>query len=115
MKQKLCIVLLSCLALAALVSCSREGNTQSDLPDQRELIEHARQRGAVLANLELLADGVEQFHIQLGRFPTNLAEVVRVGYVDEMPPLPEGMVYSYDPVFGHIRVVRFDQQGKRNE
>lgn len=79
--------------------------------DYREMIARARRRQEATAGFQALEHALREFQVHLGRYPTNLSEVVRAGYIDSIPPPPPGTGYSYDPTLGNIRIMRLPPQG----
>ena len=51
-----------------------------------------------------LKNSIDAFYIEEGRYPESLQELVNKGYIKEIPELPEGMNYYYDPKTGKIEV-----------
>ncbi|OQA25528.1 MAG: hypothetical protein BWY59_01742 [Verrucomicrobia bacterium ADurb.Bin345] len=103
------------LCLLVLAGCKRapapaQGTGQE--PDYRALIERARQRKEASSRYADVERALREFQVQLGRFPTNLNEITRTGFLDALPPPPEGMAYAYDPMSGAIRFVRVSEDGQ---
>jgi hypothetical protein len=48
---------------------------------------------------------VSLFHVQEGRLPKTLNELVTRRYVGSIPPPPAGMKYDYNPQTGQVRIV----------
>ncbi len=90
--------------------CSRDqgqntGGESGAVPDYREMIAKTRTRQEATANLEMLRESISRFQYNLARFPTNLIELVRAGYVPEIPKPPPGMAYSYSSQMGDLNLV----------
>jgi len=93
-----------------LVSCSESETDPALMKDHRDMIEHTRKRRAAADNIQRITDNISRFQIEMGRFPTNLYEIVRVGYIKKIPAPPPGLAYRYDPVYGNLNMVRMPQQ-----
>ncbi len=59
----------------------------------------------VRLDLRLLTAAVEGFKAHSGRFPSDLEELVRTGFIGTVPVDPEGEPYPYDPETGEIGAV----------
>lgn len=99
---------LLCVILGA-GACSR-GLEQQPQPegamDYRQTLERARQRAAYETSLTEVKTAVQTFQVQLGRLPTNLFELVRFNYIDELPEaVPPGYTFGYDATRGHVMFV----------
>lgn len=106
------------LAMVALcvAGCSRErsraisaeeaANDDAEGPrDYREMLARARSKKESTQVLGMLQTGIQRFQLNLARLPTNLAEVLNLGFVKEIPDPPPGQAYSYDPVHGNVSLV----------
>jgi len=49
-----------------------------------------------------LKNKINSFHVQEGRYPQSLKELVDKGHLDRIPDPPEGMRYVYDPTNGSL-------------
>ena len=92
---------------APVVRTNEEGSK-----DYREMLTRVRDRRKAKDDLALLRKSIEDCQIRIGRLPTNLVELVRLGYVEQIPTPPSGAQYMYDPVRGRIDLIRQDG-GKR--
>ncbi len=79
--------------------------------DYRQMLVRSRSRQAVQMNQTAIQSALQRFQVDLARFPTNLGELVRLKYMDEIPPLPENLAYSYDPVMGGLQIVKLPPPG----
>jgi len=48
---------------------------------------------------------IQRFHVDQGRLPKDLDELVAKGAMSQIPPAPRGMKYDYDSKTGVIKVV----------
>jgi hypothetical protein len=48
---------------------------------------------------------IQRFHVDQGRLPKDLDELVAKGAMTQIPPAPRGMKYDYDSKTGVIKVV----------
>ncbi len=110
-------IVLSVTGAGLIAGCGRgsEPATQGDEPDYRALIERSRKRQEASARYKNLEQGIRDFHVLLGRFPTNLNEVVRAGFIDVIPEPPPGTGYAYDPVSGTFRIMRLPPDGQQQQ
>jgi hypothetical protein len=100
------------VAVALLLSaCGREETKPVRQPnDYRTMIEHARKRQASSAGLKTVTDAMRKFEVDLGRAPKDLTELVRLGYIEEVPPPPDGQTYVYDPELANVQLAPLSQQ-----
>lgn len=52
-----------------------------------------------------LNQSVQLFYVQEGRYPKDLNELVKPGYLSRLPQPPAGMKYDYNPATGQVKVV----------
>ena len=69
------------------------------------MIVEARNRQLRSVRLDTLQQALQTFQTRMGRSPTNLEEIVRLRFLKEIPPAPEGMIYSLDPQYGNVQLV----------
>ncbi|MBE7500234.1 MAG: hypothetical protein HS113_07995 [Verrucomicrobiales bacterium] len=63
----------------------------------------AGQHSAQVVDLAQVKQAIQQFHAGEDRYPQNLEELVREGYLAKLPKLPAGREYRYDPATGQVR------------
>lgn len=69
-----------------------------------ETMSQAIKRAKVMDSVLYLKNKINTFHLQEGRYPIDLNELIQKGYIDKLPTLPEGMQYVYDNKTGNISV-----------
>lgn len=90
--------------LGALAACGPKTAEETDVRDYRPVLAHTRQRQAAAQTAWQIEQAISAFHLHLGRFPSNLVEIVRAGYLERIPEPPPGMGYLYDPGSGIFRI-----------
>lgn len=73
--------------------------------DERDyglILDRVRERNDEAQQMDRLRRQIELFQLELGRAPTNLAELVSTGMIDKIPDPPRGITYEYDPASGNI-------------
>lgn len=101
--------MLACAALAAS-GCSQERSRAVTEPaganerDYRGMIERSRARQNSQDSLQSLRDAIRHFQQDIGRLPTNVAELIVRRYVKAMPQLPPDQQFVYDPVLGVVGI-----------
>ena len=55
---------------------------------------------------EALSSAVKQFKEKYGRFPSDLSQLVRAGFIKEVPKDLDGNDYLYDPKTGEVKAPR---------
>ncbi len=74
--------------------------------DYSDVLRRVREKHADTQKLDRLRTSIETFQIDLGRPPSNIVEMVKVGYLKEIPEAPAGMMYHYDPTNGVMRTLK---------
>ncbi|NCD34638.1 MAG: hypothetical protein EOL87_14630 [Spartobacteria bacterium] len=94
-----------CLVTAVLLAaCSKGAASDSKDNVYQEMLNRVERKRAAEAGIQDVRSAVRLFQTQLGRLPTNLTELVRFGYVETLPRLPEGYQIDYNPAIGLISV-----------
>lgn len=65
----------------------------------------AQTLAAKTADLSSVTEAIRMFHVEKGRFPKTLNELVQDKYLPRLPAAPAGTKYSYDPNTGQVKVV----------
>lgn len=113
MPRRVLFTVLACLACAA---CSQERSRAVTTPgaakerDYREMIERSRARGREQDALQKMQDAIGRFHLEIGRLPTNITELVIRRYVDTIPTLPANQQFDYKPELGVVVIQTFRQR-----
>ena len=103
------------VSLAGFAGCSGDrsrvvaGGDEPEVADNRDfglVLDRARERNDEALQVDRLRRRVEEFQLEFGRAPTNLAELVSVGMIDRIPKSSEGIQYRYDPAGGNIMQIR---------
>jgi hypothetical protein len=69
-----------------------------------EVMGRALKKAESMDNVLYLKNKINTFHIQKGRYPANLQELVDEQLIDKIPEPPKGMKYDYDPSTGSLNV-----------
>ena len=56
--------------------------------------------------MSLLSYGLDQFKERYNRYPRDLAEAVKTGFIRKLPQLPPGETFQYDAKTSQIKVVK---------
>lgn len=79
--------------------------------DYREMLAQVRERQQDEQVLVQIRQAIERFQFNLARMPTNLHELLVLGYLDEAPQPPRGQAFTYDPIHGNVRLITTDDSG----
>ena len=100
------------VVLAVGLGCSRQGATavpgtepEAEPKNYQEMLDRTRARQEVTSQVDEIRLIIAQFQHRLGRTPTNLYELVKLGFVENIPIPPKGFVLSYNPVHGNVDLV----------
>ncbi len=86
-------------------ACGRqEAASEAELRDYRPVLAHTRQRQAAAQSAWQIEQAIGTFQRQMGRYPSNLVEIVKAGFIERIPEPPPGMGYLYDPGSGIFRI-----------
>lgn len=115
MKKRTGMIVLIGMAVAGSfivgTACRRKDNAPEDRSqDYRKMLDDAREKTKRKRQFMQLESAVQVFQTDLGRLPTNLQEVVTLGYAEEIPGLPAHLMYQYDPVRGHVTIREIPQE-----
>jgi hypothetical protein len=109
------LILVGLAAGLALAACSKRAapppRAAEAGKDYRQMLVRSRSRQVVQVNQMAVQTALQKFQVDLARFATNLGELVRLKYMDEIPALPEDLTYSYDPVMGGLQIVKIPPPG----
>lgn len=113
MIRRVLFTALTCLAFAA---CSQERSRAVKEPgeakgrDYREMIQRSRARGREQDALQKMQDAIGRFHLEIGRLPTNIMELVARRYVETIPTLPANQQFEYKAELGVVVIQTFRQR-----
>lgn len=66
----------------------------------------AKQTAVKTVDLASINQAIQMFHVEHGRFPKTLEELVEEKYLPRIPEPPYGMKIEYDAQSGKVRVVK---------
>ena len=66
----------------------------------------AQQHSVKVLDLAQVTQAIQQFHAAEDRYPKDLDELVKEGYLAKLPALPAGMRYEYNAANGQVKAVR---------
>ena len=99
-----------CIFFLFLTSCSKKKEESEKLTPLNapakygETMGRALKKSKAMGDILYLKNKINTFQIQEGRYPSSLEELVRKGYIDQIPEPPEGMKFVYDPKTGNVDV-----------
>jgi hypothetical protein len=98
------------LSAALLVSCGKKEKPEEDL----NIMNAAEKYGGVMSktlkkskamdDMLYMKNKINTFHVQEGRYPYSLNELVEKKYLDSVPEPPTGMAFHYDSSTGKIDI-----------
>lgn len=98
------LILILCLFISS--GCSKkkkEELTPLNAPlKYGETIGRTVKKAKAMDDILYLKNKINTFHIQEGRYPKSLEELVEKGYIEKLPSPPEGMQFVYDSKTGDI-------------
>ncbi len=114
------IFILLLLAGLAGFGCSKTGDTAPDTAetnassgnpltaptDYLGALNQAQKAAKKVSGNASLQKAIQMFQAEEGRQPATLQEVVDKKYIRELPALPKGMKYQYNPKTGEVKVAR---------
>lgn len=66
----------------------------------------AKQTAIKTVDVASINQAIQMFHVEHGRFPKSLDELVEEKYLPRIPDAPYGMKIEYDAQTGKVRVVK---------
>lgn len=124
MKPNLPVVWVVVLAGCALFGCGQRepsaeggktntaataGNPIAAPADYVGAVGRAAKHSAKVVDLAQVTQAIQQFHAGEDRYPQNLDELVKEGYLVKLPALPAGMRYDYNAANGQVKAVTGEQ------
>ncbi|MCX8109085.1 MAG: hypothetical protein N3G20_09805 [Verrucomicrobiae bacterium] len=58
-----------------------------------------------VVDMASLKQAIQMFHAAEDRYPRDLSELVKSGYMPSLPKPPAGTKFSYDPARGEVKLV----------
>ncbi len=92
-------------ATAPATNQASTGNPITAPVDYLGAVNQAQKHSAKVVDTVQVQQAIRQFNAAEDRFPQDLAELVKEGYLPKLPALPSGMKYQYNPANGQIKVV----------
>jgi hypothetical protein len=81
------------------------GNPITAPADYVGAVGRAAQHSAKVVDLAQVTQAIQQFHAGEDRYPQNLDELVKEGYLVKLPTLPAGLRYEYNTANGQVKAV----------
>ncbi len=81
------------------------GNPITAPVDYVGAVGQAQKQAAKVVDLVQVQQAIRQFQAAEERYPKNLEELVREGYLPALPKLPAGLQFEYNPASGQVRAV----------
>ena len=117
--RAICAALPFALSITLLVGCAKKekaaepnlltnnssGNPLTAPVDYLGAVNQARKGAVNTIDKAGLNKHIEMFNAQEGRFPRDLNELVQKGYIQGVPPAPQGMRLDYNPQSGELKIV----------
>lgn len=83
------------------------GNSPATAPlDYLAAQGQAKKHSEKVVSLAQVQQALQQFHASEDRWPNDLQELVKAGFLAAVPSAPAGQRVSYDPATGTVRMVR---------
>lgn len=67
----------------------------------------ARHQAQVTSATSSINSAIRMFSVAEGRNPASLNELMETGYMSQMPDLPSGASYSYNPQSGQVTILGY--------
>ena len=81
------------------------GNPLTAPVDYVGAVGQAQKHAVKVVDTVQVQQAVQQFHAAEDRYPKDLEELVKEGYLPRLPQLPRGMEYAYNPASGQVKAV----------
>lgn len=98
------------LSSALMVSCSKKEKPGEDLTPMNAVekyggvMSNALKKSKAMDDMMYMKNKINTFHMQEGRYPYTLQELVEKRYLEKMPEPPKGMAFRYDASTGGLEV-----------
>ena len=90
---------------AATNAATAGGNPITAPVDYIGAVGKAQKHSAKVVDTVQVQQAIQQFHAGEDRFPKDLEELVKEGYLAAVPKLPTGLKYQYDAATGRVKAV----------
>lgn len=93
---------LAILVLALLTGC---GGSSAPTPAPalpQKAARRTQHKSLAGDQIGVIKEAIQRFQIDLRRSPKDLTELVKLGYLAELPPAPEGQTYYYNPELANV-------------
>ena len=87
------------------ITNNSSGNPITAPVDYLGAVAKAKKHSEKTLDLVAVRQAIELYHAQEDHYPKELKELVRQNFIREIPPAPYGMVYTYDPADGQVKIV----------
>jgi len=91
---------------AAATNSSSSGSIVTAPVDYLGAVGNAHKSAVKTVDTASLNQAVQLFHLEKGRYPKDLNELVQEKYMPRLPAAPYGMKLDYNPTTGQVRVVK---------
>jgi len=108
MKRKIVVVVCGVLFFS-IVGCGKKSSEQELNPlnaagKYGNVMSKALKKAQSTDDMLYIKNKINTFHVQEGRYPRSLEELVEKGDLDKIPSPPKGMKYVYNPSTGSLTV-----------
>ena len=112
-----CAALLSLVALVFVTGCSPSDDSSPTATSNRDMtndgafgqymggLKQAKQTAAKTVDVASLNEEIQMFHVNKGRYPNSLDELVQEDFIKKVPDAPYGMKIDYNAETGEVKVV----------
>jgi hypothetical protein len=92
-------------AAAKPTNTTTSGNPLTAPVDYLGAVNQAKKHSVKTVDLASVSKAIQMFRTEEDRYPKDLNELVKEGYLPALPKLPTGMKYQYDPNTGQVKSV----------
>jgi len=89
-----------------LLTNNGSGNPLTAPVDYLGAVNQAKKAAVRAVDLAPIQQAIQLFHAQEDRYPKDLAELARARYIQQVPELPAGSRFAYNPATGDLKIVR---------
>ena len=90
----------------ATTNASSSGNPLTAPVDYLGAVGKAQRDAMKTVDTASLDKSIQLFHVEQGRYPKSLEELVEKKFIPSIPPAPFGMKLQYDATSGKVSVVK---------